>query len=163
MSYTGLKPAMLYKEEIRKGLAEHIYDDEMLYYSGWNGCTLPEIPDSFENGNYNYAIIDNDKVIGWFCYTFDLYRSCLCNIGLYSFDRGNPHIGLIVMKHIKEVIKNVKPHRIAWRAVSENPAIRHYDKWYKSFGGQCRKIELIDATRDKYGKYHNDIIYEVIF
>ena len=39
-----LVPAMLHKEAILNGLKKRIYEDEMLYYSGWNGYRLPKFP-----------------------------------------------------------------------------------------------------------------------
>ena len=84
-----LEPAMLHKEAIINGLKKHIYDDEMSFYSGWNGYNLPEIPNEFDGNDYSYAILDNGIVIGYFCFTYELYSGCLRDFGLYSFDRGN--------------------------------------------------------------------------
>ena len=36
-----LVPAILYKDEIIKNLKKQLYEDEMTYYSGWQGCDLP--------------------------------------------------------------------------------------------------------------------------
>ena len=69
-----LLPAMLYREPLLNGLKTHIYDDEMLFYSGWNGCSLPEISDEFDGYNYRYAILDGDNVIGYFCYHYDIFH-----------------------------------------------------------------------------------------
>ena len=156
-----LKPAMLYKEEVRNGLKEFIYDEEMFYYSGWNGYSIPEIPNEFDGCDFRYAIIDNDKVIGYFCYTFDMHSRCLRNFGLYSFDRGNSIIGKDVLYEIKRIIKEYKPHRMEWRMISGNPVERHYDKFCKRYNG--KKFVLTDACMDRKGCYHNDIIYEIIF
>ena len=82
-----LEPAMLHKEAIINGLKKRIYEDEISYYSGWNGYTIPNIPDEFDGCDYRYAILDGDKVIGYFCYTYDMHSKCLRNFGLYSFDR----------------------------------------------------------------------------
>lgn len=156
-----LEPAMLHKEAVINGLKKHIYDDEMIYYSGWNGYTIPNIPDEFESSDYRYAILDKEKVIGYFCYHYDMYSRTLSSFGLYSFDRGNPIIGRDVFREIRRVIKEYQPHRMEWRMISGNPVEKHYDRFCKKYNG--KKFILTDVIKDKYGNYHNDVIYEVIF
>ena len=130
-SMNMLLPAMLCKESLLNGLKTYIYDDEMLFYSGWNGFTLPEISDEFDGYNYRYAIIDGDNVIGYFCYHYDTHSRCLSNFGLYSFDRGNPIIGKDILREIRRIIKEFKPHRMEWRMIGGNPVEKHYDKFCK--------------------------------
>ena len=156
-----LVPAMLYKGEIINGLARHIYENEMTFYSGWNGCGLPEIPNEFNGTNYQYAILAEDKVIGYFCYTYDMHSKCLRNFGLYSFERGNPIIGKDILCEIRRTIKQYQPHRMEWRMIGGNPVEKHYDKFCRKYHG--RKIVLTDVFRDRYGNYHDDVIYEIIF
>ena len=151
-----LEPAMLHKEAILNGLKKHIYEDEMSYYSGWNGYTLPEIPNEFDGCDYRFAILDGDKVIGYFCYTYDMHSKCLRNFGLYSFDRGNPIIGKDILYEIKRIIKEYQPHRMEWRMVGGNPVEKHYDKFCKRYNG--KKFVLTDVFKDRYGNYHNDVI-----
>ncbi len=115
-----LEPAMLHKEAIINGLKNHIYDNEMIFYSGWNGYSLPEFPNEFDGTNYRYAILDGDKVIGFFCYTYDMHSRCLRNFGLYSFDKGNIIIGKDILCEIRRIIKEYKPHRMEWRMVGGN-------------------------------------------
>ena len=45
--------------------------------------------------------------------------------------------------------------------VGGNPIEKHYDKFCFNHNGT--KHILKDAFKDKYGKYHDDIIYEIIF
>ena len=45
--------------------------------------------------------------------------------------------------------------------VGGNPVEKHYDKFCKKYHG--KKFVLTDAIKDRYGKYHDDIIYEIIF
>lgn len=156
-----LVPAMLHKEAILNGLKKRIYEDEMLYYSGWNGCRLPEISDEFDGYNYRYAILDGDNVIGYFCYHYDTHSRCLSNFGLYSFDKGNPIIGKNILREIRRIIKEFKPHRMEWLMIGGNPVERHYDKFCKRYNG--KKFVLTDACMDRKGCYHNNVIYEIIF
>ena len=41
----ALVPAILYKDEIKKQILYHAYDDEMFLYTGSNGFSTPEISD----------------------------------------------------------------------------------------------------------------------
>ena len=155
-----LVPAMLHKEAILNGLKKRMYEDEMLYYSGWNGYTLPEISNEFDGCDYRFAILDGDKVIGYFCYHYDTHSRCLSNFGLYSFDRGNPIIGLDVFRELEKLISQYHLHRIEWRMIGGNPAERAYDRFCKKYNGT--KHILKDVMKDREGNYHDDIIYEII-
>lgn len=156
-----LMPALLYKEEITTELKKHIYESEMLFYSCWNGYNIPDFPDEFDGCNYRYAILDHDKVIGYFCYVYDLHSKSLSNFGLYSFDRNNPIIGKDILHEIRRIIQEYKPHRMEWRMIGGNPVERHYDTFCKKYHG--KKLVLTDAIRDRQGIYHDDVIYEIIF
>lgn len=159
-----LEPAMLHKEAVLNGLKKHIYNDEMTYYSGWNGFELPEIPDKFDGWDCKYAILDdsdNNKVIGYFCYTYDMHNRSVSNFGLYSFDKNNATIGKDILREMRHIIKDYKPHRIEWRMVGGNPVECHYDKFCKRYNG--KKFVFTDVFKDRYGKYHNDVMYELIF
>lgn len=156
-----LMPALLYKEEITTELKKHIYESEMLFYSGWNGYNIPDFPDEFDGYNYRYAILDHDKVIGYFCYVYNLHSKSLNNFGLYSFDRNNPIIGKDILHEIRRIIQEYKPHRMEWRMIGGNPVERHYDTFCKKYHG--KKFVLTDAIRDRQGIYHDDVIYEIVF
>jgi hypothetical protein len=41
--FSMLKPAILYKNELERLFAEHVYDDDMFYYIGYCGNWIPEI------------------------------------------------------------------------------------------------------------------------
>lgn len=157
-----LVPAVLYKDEIKRKILEYKYTNDMMYYSGWLGDSIPNIDDDSEdNCTVQYAIVDGDNLIGYFTYMMDWYTSCASCFGLFSFDRGNKIIGLDVRREMEKIIKEYNVHRISWRMVSGNPVERHYDRFCDKYGG--KKFVLTDAIRDRAGNYHDDIIYEIIF
>lgn len=157
-----LVPAVLYKDEIKRKILEYKYTNDMMYYSGWLGDSIPNIDDDSEdNCTVQYAIVDGDNLIGYFTYMMDWYTSCASCFGLFSFDRGNKIIGLDVRREMEKIIKEYNVHRISWRMVSGNPVERHYDRFCYKYGG--KKFVLTDAIRDRAGNYHDDIIYEIIF
>lgn len=157
-----LVPAVLYKDEIKRKILEYKYTNDMMYYSGWLGDSIPNIDDDSEdNCTVQYAIVDGDNLIGYFTYMMDWYTSCASCFGLFSFDRGNKIIGLDVRREMEKIIKEYNVHRISWRMVSGNPVERHYDRFCDKYGG--KKFVLTDAIRDRAGNYHDDVIYEIIF
>ena len=157
-----LVPAILFKDEIHKMFLKYTYSDDMSYYAGYLGNYIPKISEDNDDGSlYQYAIVDNDRLIGYFSYRIRWYDSCAYNFGLFSFDRNSSIVGYSVYKELKKIIYDYHIHRIEWRMVGGNPVEKHYDRFCKKYNG--KKFILTDAVKDKYGKYHNDVIYEIIF
>ena len=154
-------PAILYKKEIIRKLQEYTYAEDMIYYSGYLGNSVPSIEEDTNGKLYQYAIVDDGKLIGYFTYQIDWYSSSVYNFGLFSFDRNNVTIGIDVYRELKKLINDYHIHRIEWRMVSGNPVEKHYDKFCQKYRG--KKLVLTDVLKDRYGKYHNDVIYEIIF
>lgn len=151
-----LKPALLYKKELEEKFINKLYSDEYFFYTGYDVTSLPEI--AAKENYYQYAIVDNDVVIGYFAYYIDRISDTVCNFGLYSFDKGNFIIGLDVGKKLKELIKN--HHRIEWRVIDGNPVKKHYDKFCQRYNGNI--VCLHDVTKNLSGNYVNEYIYEII-
>lgn len=156
-----LVPAVLYKKEILTEMQKYNYTEDMMYYSGYLGNSLPTIEDNNNDNIYQYAIIQNDKLIGYFTYQVDWYSSCVYGFGLFSFDRNNTTIGIDVYKELKKIINDYHIHRIEWRMISGNPVQKHYDNFCKKYDGD--RYILKDVFKDWYGNYHDTIIYEIIF
>lgn len=154
-------PAIIYKDEILKKLSGYKYTDDMMYYSGWLGDRLPEIQSDSDGNRYQFAIVDKDKLIGYFTYNINWYSRCMSQFGLFSFDRGNAIIGFDVRKELKKAIQEYHIHRIEWRMIEGNHAERSYDNFCNNYWGN--KIILKDVFKDKYGNYHNVVIYEIVF
>lgn len=155
-----LVPAILYKAEIEEQMKKYIYTEDMTYYTGWLGFSQPTINTDGDGRCYQYAIVDGDKLIGYFSYLIDWYTSCANSFGLFSFDRGNRIIGFDVYRELKKLINDYHLHRIEWRMIGGNPVERHYDKFCNKYNG--KKFVLTDAIRDRQGNYHDDVIYEII-
>lgn len=156
-----LVPAILYKNEILTKIQEYNYTEDMMYYSGYLGNALPSIEDNTSGNLYQYAIVNDCKLIGYFAYSVNWYSSCVYNFGLFSFDRNNITIGLDIYRELKKIINDYHIHRLEWRMIGGNPVEKHYDKFCQKYHG--KKLILTDVLKDRYGKYHNDVIYEIIF
>ena len=154
-----LVPAILYKEQIIKGMQKYFYTKDMMYETGCMENWTPIISNCPDASQFQYAIVDkNEKLIGYLGYTVDWYASKAYNIGLFSFDRGNILVGRDVFDKLEELVGTL--HRVEWRAVGDNPACRGYDNFIKKHNG--KKHILKDAIKDRNGCYHNDIIYEIV-
>jgi len=156
-----LVPAILYKQEIEMRFQQQFYTDDMMYEQGYLGSNAPEINDSTDGNEYQYAILDsNNQLIGYLSYTIDWYSSSAYSFTLFSFDKGNVTIGRSLFEELNKLLTEYKIHRIEWRAVEGNPAIRSYDRFCHKYNG--RVMELTDVFKDRHGKYRNIYIYEII-
>ena len=156
-----LVPAIIYKDEMCKRFLQYAYSDDMINYTGYLGFSAPTIEENNDGSRYQYAIVDNGKLIGYFEYQINWYSSCANCFGLFSFDRSNSIIGRDVYRELKKIINDYHIHRLEWRMIGGNPVEKHYDRFCKKYHG--KKFVLTDAIKDRYGKYHNDVIYEIVF
>ena len=151
-----LKPAIMYKEELNKKFAEVLYDERYFYYTGYaHANTLPEIKDVEER--YQYAIVKDNEVIGFFAYWIFAGTDTVDRFGLFSF-KSDPIIGIDVMRKMEELIKNHR--RIEWRKIGGNKVERHYDRIVKRHNGN--KVVLHDVCLDNEGNYRDEMIYEIV-
>ena len=156
-----LKPAILYKDEIIKRSQELFYTDDLFFYNGYIGNAPINIVDADELGGiYQYAILDNEKLIGYISFRIDWVSLSAYNFGLISFDKGNPVIGFAVRQIMNRIINEYHIHRIEFRCVGGNPVKKHYDKFCNHYNGRC--LTLYDVSKDRTGNYHNEYLYEII-
>lgn len=158
-----LIPAIVKKNEILESFKRYYYSDDMMFETGSLNNWLPNIQEETETGRFQYAIVNSkEEVMGYLDYYIDWYSSCACRFGLISFDRGrgNAVIGKDLFNEMNKLIHDYKLHRIEWRMIGGNPIEKSYDKFCNKYNGT--KHVLKDVIKDKYGKYHDDIIYEII-
>lgn len=159
-----LVPAITMRAEIEAAFDAISYTTKSMYYEGciYNfGHKIEQ-----EENSYMYAIIAPDKtLIGYVSYRVDWYSSQAYNFGLMNFTE-DPKYRWIIANGIKEVIKQIQSynlHRIEFRAVGTNPAIRGYRKIVNSFAEYtCNEITLTDYTKDRSGNYCNMIMFELL-
>lgn len=156
-----LKPAICYKSEIENAIKQFYYTDDMMYYTGSNNSFSPEIPAESNDGYYHYAVTDADgRLIGYITYHVDRYSSCAYGFGAFSFDRGNIIMGRELFRLFESLINTL--HRVEFRAVEGNPAIKHYDRFLQLHADIGKKHILTDAFKDVNGNYRDDYIYEFV-
>lgn len=152
-----LVPAILYKKEIEHNFLKSLYTNDYFFYMGYPHYYESPAIEVRENV-YQYAIVNNGKVIGYFSYKVDPIISCVNHFGFYSFDRGNYVIGRDVFSEMEKLIKRF--HRTEWLVIGNNPVKKHYDKFCKKHNG--RIIKLCDAVKDPDGNYLDKYVYEII-
>ena len=157
-----LRPAITYKDEIKRRSQELYYTDDMMYYTGCLESHCIDISEDCGDYRYNYAVVEpaTSKLIGFISYYVNWYAQNVYAFGLISFDKGNPVIGLALREVMHMIINQYHMHRMEFRCVGGNPVKRHYDNFCKRYNG--RVIELKDVFKDRMGEYHNDYIYEII-
>ena len=156
-----LRPAILYKEQIEREFMKYFYTMDMFYETGSLESWIPNIKSNSDGYEYQYAITNsNEELIGYLSYCIDFYSGNMSRFGLISFERGNALIGKAVFEEIERCINEYHLHRVEWRMVGGNPAENGYDAFLKKHNGN--KHILKDAVKDRYGKYHDDVIYEII-
>lgn len=153
-----LKPALLYAQEITKKFSENLYTTDYFYYCGYYcGSRLPKIEE--KEDIYQYAFLDDDdNVIGFLSYRINDYSDTVQDFGLFSFDKGNPILGLDLFRKLEELVK--KHHRIEWYVVGTNPVKHHYDKFCKRHNGYIHHYH--ETTKDEKGNYIDSYSYEIV-
>jgi len=161
-----LKPAIMYKDQLQKKFSEVIYSDEYYYYVGYpHANTLPEF-DSIENC-YRWAIVknnsenkydENSEVIGYLAYRVDAFCNSVSSFGLFSFDPGNLQVIRDLHDHMEYLYDTY--HRMEWRMIGGNHAMRGYTKFCENHNGTVHLLR--DVTKDRQGNYVDEYIFEVI-
>ena len=139
------------------------YTDSSFYYGDGLGQNYIRVQndDDYEE-LFQYAIINEyNDLIGFFRYRIHWYNSCASCFGLMNLtNKPNGIIGLDVRRELEKIINEYKIHRIEFRMISGNPVEKHYKRFVDKYHG--RAIILKDVIKDKYGIYHDDIIYEIV-
>lgn len=170
-----LIPAIIYKEEIEKQFALLQYTDKMLWYTGSIDNYDMEV--KTEGDKCAFAIVHGGQVVGYISFRVDWYCSMAYNFSLIKFMdiyfnctkqeyRGSTPLMASAIREVIRKVEDFNLHRIDFRCVSGNPAEIKYwrilklveksGKWY------WHGIKFTDNIKDRQGKYHDTICYELI-
>lgn len=152
-----LKPAVLYKDEIEHKFAEWLYTDEFYFYTGYAHANVPPVIEPSDNV-YQYAIVNEDNLLGYFGYTVQPDTDCVYNFGWYSFEPGNTMVVTDVLHKMEELIKDYR--RIEWKMIGGNKVAKYYKRFCKKHNGNY--VRLTDVCKDTHGKYHDEYIFEIV-
>ena len=153
-----LVPAILFKSEIENGFKKLFYTNDMFFVNSNLDQWIPDIAENMNEGWFQYAIVDGEKVIGYLGYYVNYYTSNVYNFRLISFEKGNLLIGKDLFEKMEELVSRF--HRIEWRMIGGNPVERSYDKFCERHKGI--KHVFKDVLKDAEGNYRDSIIYEIV-
>lgn len=100
-----LVPAILFKEQIITEFQRIYFTEDMMYLTGCLEQWCPDISANPEEGKFDFAIVSNNRLIGYLSYHIDYYCSKAYNFGLLSFNRGNPVVGEELFNKMEELTK----------------------------------------------------------
>lgn len=157
-----LRPAQLYKNELYKEYIKTWYKPENIFYTGWTGDSIPEIPDNNYDKHCFVSVNKDEKIIGYISYSVDWVSMSAHNFGIISFDKGNIGFARDVFKVICDLFDKYHMNRISWYAYVDNPAMRGYRNFIRKHGGrECGYCRQVARLQD--GKLHDSVQFEVLF
>ena len=137
-----------------------------MYYNGTRENYRIEITTEADDGRYQWAVVDAEgNLIGYLSFWYDFFSSSISGFGLIAFRDNKP----VMMSAIREVMRFIdaqKPHRVEFRAIQGNSAVRGYDSLYMTILARGKykalKHTLTDVFKDRAGRYRDAYIYEFI-
>lgn len=156
-----LKPAQLYKDELREKLIQSWYKPENIYYSGWTGCEIPDILDNNYDSHHFVSVDKYREVIGYIDYRINWNAMSADQFGIISFDKGNIVFAKDLYATICNLFEMYHMNRISWMAYVDNPAVRGYRNFIKRYGGrECGYHRQIAKLQD--GRLHDSVEFEIL-
>lgn len=156
-----LKPAQAYKDRLYEEYINTWYKHENIFYTGWTGNSMPELPDNNYDSHHFVSVDKNGHLIGYISYSVDWIAMSADRFGIISFDRGNVLFAKDVYKAICDLFGVYNMNRISWCAYVDNPAIRGYRNFIRKHGGrECGYHRQIARLQD--GKLHDSVEFEIL-
>ena len=154
-----LKPAQLYKDEIKKELTARWYDVRYQHYFAGARDEL-SIPDN-AYWQRHYAFIDQQGVLsGYFCYKFNEIDKSIGNFGFIGFKHNNMEFIKEVTEHILHMFSTGQAQRAEIWAIADNRACSLYRRFAKQYGG--KEVAHLHRTTYYDGSFHDTLVWEFL-
>lgn len=156
-----IKPAQLYKSKLKEELLKSWYDPANIYWSGWTGDGITDLPDdNYEN--HHFVSIDNfENVIGYISYSVNWVAMSADNFGIISFKKGSVEFAKDLYTVICNIFEKYHMNRMSWCCFADNPAIRGYRNFIKNHGGkECGYYRQVTKLQD--GMLHDKVEFEIL-
>ena len=156
-----LRPAQLYREQLREKEYEFMYDMNSMYFHSWCGGEVTNIKDDNWDCHTFVSVDKNDKVIGYIAYNVDHASLSASSFGIISYDRGNLTFVKDVYQAVEDIFLKYNFNRIEWYCYADNPAVNGYRNFIKRVGGrECgykrQHVMLLDH------KLHDTVEFEIL-
>lgn len=156
-----IKPAILYKDELYKQMANTWFDPEYMYYYDTTPG-LPDIPDKPDNQYQFVSVGSKGNVLGYFSYWVYEPSKRAMNFGLISFDKGNAIFMRDAIQMFKDMFEKFGIQSAEWRCYAENDeALKLYRRIIKDYGGaEVGRLRRNGAPQNR--KICDTIIFEIL-
>lgn len=156
-----LRPAQLYKDRLYTEYVKTWYNPENMFYTGYTGDRVPEIPDNNYDSHHFVSVDKNNNLIGYISYSVDWGSMNADRFGIISFDKGNVEFARDVYKAVCNLFEIYHMNRVSWMAYVDNPAVRGYRNFIKRYGGrECGYHRQIAKLQD--GRLHDSVEFEIL-
>lgn len=155
-----LKPALLYKDELKRKYVEQWYKPETRYYTGMCNGEI-ELVDHNEHKRQYVSIDKNGNVIGYIVHNIDWCTRSAQQWGMISFDKGNLEFVRDLYRTVSSLFLTENFNRVEWWCFTDNPAVRGYERFIRRFGGRIAGM-LHNAVAFSDGSLHDEYIFEIL-
>ena len=153
-----LKPAQLYREELKKALIACWYDPKYKWYFG-NGRYEHQLADNTEWKQDFVHINSKGEVDGYFGYSYNDISHSITNFGLIGMTDNNWQLVSLALKRINYLFNHGAQRAEFW-CYTDNPVKVWYDKITAKYGG--KQIATLHRVDYFDGEYHDMCIYEIL-
>lgn len=156
-----LKTAQLYQDRLKEEFLKTWYKQENIFYTGWTGEQIPELPDNNYESHCFVSVNKDDEIIGYIAYDVNWTVMSASHFGIISFKKGTIEFPKDVYRAICDLFEVYHMNRITWCAYVDNPAIRAYRNFVKKHGGrECAYHRQVAKLQD--GKLHDSAEFEIL-
>lgn len=161
-----LKPAIEYKEEVRKLLEEAYYNDKesfSYYHPNYNYVILSGGTKIEKNTmrKHQFVSVHNGKVVGFISYSIDLQNYKVYNLQIINFVNHSITFAVDLKKAIENIFEVYKFRKLSVEVFVGHPIESSYDSIFEKIGGRIVGIQKEHCRMDD-GKLRDLKIYEVL-
>jgi len=156
-----LQPAIKYESELKECFRDIMFDERFMYADSASYRDEYEAKTSTWR-NHEFAIVHEDKVLGYIAYEIDRASNVCCGLQVINFT-GEPDF--IFAKDLKQALCDIFIKfgfsKLRFTCMVGNPILPHYDKICEKYGGRIvgvweQEERLID------GKTYDLKLYEIL-
>lgn len=156
-----LLPAYTKINELNAKIAATAMDPYYKYYHlSYAGLTIT-VEDSFWQKVQMVSVNHEKEICGYFKATWARPENSMNTITIINFNMDNPILfAKDAIAFFKYLMFELKPKKINFFVITNNPVMEHYDKIVENLGGRVVGIKKYDHLIND--KYYDSKLYEII-